>query len=68
MMMMMSLWKMNFVAIEDVDNMLMMMMTTTMMMRGGACQMNIVAFVNLEVDDLATWILLLWIMLIMMLQ
>jgi hypothetical protein len=28
MMMMMSLWKMNFVAIEDVDNMLMMMMTT----------------------------------------
>jgi len=49
--------------------MLMMMMTpTTMMMRGGACQMNIVAFVNLEVDALATWILLLWIMLIMMLQ
>jgi hypothetical protein len=47
MMMMMSLWKMNIVALEDVDNMLMvmMMMTTTMiMMRGGACQMNIVCF------------------------
>ncbi len=57
---------MNFVAIEDVDNMLMMM--TMMMMRGGACQMKIVAFVNLEVNDLATWILLLWIMLIMMLE
>jgi hypothetical protein len=68
-MMMMSLWKMNFVAIEDVDNMLtVMMMMKTTMMRGGDCQMNIVAFVNLEVDDLATWILLLWIMLIMMLQ
>jgi hypothetical protein len=44
MMMMMSLWKMNFVAIEDVDNMLMMMMMMTRMMmrmmRGGACQMN----------------------------
>ncbi len=43
---------MNFVAIEDVDNMLMMMM-----MRGGACQMKFFVFVNLEVDDVDVMIL-----------
>jgi hypothetical protein len=57
--MMMSLWKMNFVAIEDVDNMLMvtMMMRRRMMMRGGACQMKFFVFVNLEVDDVDVMIL-----------